>query len=202
MSVCCAVAVCCGCCGSVVVVGTRGGAGVVVGSSLLPRVVLGKLLLSPLPRAQLQASMSKRSLPQPPQLLQWWLGRALKKLTQLLRHRLVVGQTDLVEEVEGGYIEEGQVQNVDEEVAEEDREDDPDQVMLMTTAKTMKLAKKMSMSKGVARGNRREDADTVVKDDVEEVVREMVVVMCRCGCGGSLLVRRAASRVTLALLPC
>ena len=36
----CTVAVCCGCCGSVVVVGARGGAGVVVGSSLLPRVVL------------------------------------------------------------------------------------------------------------------------------------------------------------------
>ena len=40
--VCCAVTVrcCCGC-GSGVVVGARGGAGVVVGSSLLPRVVLG-----------------------------------------------------------------------------------------------------------------------------------------------------------------
>ena len=37
----CAVAVCCCCgCGSGVVVGARGGAGVVVGSSLLPRVVL------------------------------------------------------------------------------------------------------------------------------------------------------------------
>ena len=64
----------------------------------------------------------------------------MKKLTQLLRHRLVVDQTDLVEEVEGGYVEKGQVQNVDEEIAEENREDDPYQVMLMTTAKTMKLA--------------------------------------------------------------
>ena len=41
-SVGCAVAVRCGCCcGSVVVVGARGGAGVVVGSSLLPREVVG-----------------------------------------------------------------------------------------------------------------------------------------------------------------
>ena len=37
----CTVTVCCGCCGSVVVVGARGGAGVVVGSSLLPREVVG-----------------------------------------------------------------------------------------------------------------------------------------------------------------
>ena len=49
-----------------------------------------------------------------------------------------MGHADLVEEVEGGCVEEGQVQNVDVEVVEEDREDDPDQVMLMTTAKTMK----------------------------------------------------------------
>ena len=44
LAVCCAVAVrcsvCC-CCGIGVVVGTRGGAGAVVGSSLSPRVVLG-----------------------------------------------------------------------------------------------------------------------------------------------------------------
>ena len=37
----CTVTVCCGGCGSVVVVGARGGAGVVVGSSLLPREVVG-----------------------------------------------------------------------------------------------------------------------------------------------------------------
>ena len=43
--------------------GTRGGAGDGCCSSLSSRVVLGKLLLSPLPRTQLQASMSKRSLP-------------------------------------------------------------------------------------------------------------------------------------------
>ena len=110
----------------------------VVAPPSCPGSFWGKLSLSPLPRTQLQASMLKRSLPQPPQLLQWWLGRALKKLTQLLRHRLVVGHADLVEEVEGGCVEEGQVQNVDVEVVEEDREDDPDQVMLMTTAKTMK----------------------------------------------------------------
>ena len=41
-------------------------------------------------------------------------------------------------------VEEGLVQNVDVEVVEEGREDDPDQVMLMTTAKTMKLAKSRS----------------------------------------------------------
>ena len=66
----------------------------------------------------------------------------MKKLTQLLRHRLVVVHADRVEEVEGGYVEEGQVQNVDEEVAEEDREDDPDQVMLIgrTAAGQLKVA--------------------------------------------------------------
>ena len=87
----------------------------------------------------------------------------MKKLTQLLRHRLVVGQTDLVEEVEGGHVEKGQVQNVDEEVAEENRENDPYEVMLMTTAKTMKLAKKMSMSKVDAKRCREEGMDLVVE---------------------------------------
>ena len=64
--------------------------------------------------------------------------------TQRLRRRQVVDHADLVVGVEGVCVEEGQVQNVDVEVVEEDREDDPDQVMLMTTAKTMKLAKSMS----------------------------------------------------------
>ena len=42
LAVCCAVAVRCSVgCGSVVVVGARGGAGIVVGSSLLPREVVG-----------------------------------------------------------------------------------------------------------------------------------------------------------------
>ena len=87
----------------------------------------------------------------------------MKKLTQLLRHRLVVGQTDLVEEVEGDYVEGGQVQNVDEEVVEEDQEDDLHQVMLMTTAKTMKLAKSMSMSEVDARRCREGGMDLVVE---------------------------------------
>ena len=54
---------------------------------------------------------------------------------------MLLFKADRVEEVEGGYVEEGLGPNVDEEVVEEDREDDLDQVMLMTTAKTMKLAK-------------------------------------------------------------
>ena len=123
----------------------------------------------------------------------------MKKLTQLLRRRLVVVHADRVEEVEGGYVEEGQVQNVDEEVAEEDREDDPDQVTLMTTAKTMKLAKKMSMSKVDARRCREEGMDLVVERCEEEVVQKMVM-MCRCGGVMSLLVGRGAG--TVALLPC
>ena len=50
VAVCCVVPVCCAvtvrggcCCGRVVVVGARGGAGVVVGSSLLPREVVGEV---------------------------------------------------------------------------------------------------------------------------------------------------------------
>ena len=91
------------------------------------------------------------------------------------------------------------MQNVDEEVAEEDREDDPDQVTLMTTAKTMKLAKKMSMSKVDARRCREEGMDLVVERCEEEVVQKMVM-MCRCGGVMSLLVGRGAG--TVALLPC
>ena len=62
----------------------------------------------------------------------------MKKLTQLLRHRLVVGHADLVEEVDVGPVVEGLGPNVDEEVVEEDREDDLEKLMLMTTMKTMK----------------------------------------------------------------
>ena len=62
--------------------------------------------------------------------------------TQLLRHRHVVVHADRVEEVDAGYVEEGLGPNVDEEVVvEEDREDDLKQLVLMTTVKTMKLAK-------------------------------------------------------------
>ena len=50
------------------------------------------------------------------------------------------------------------------------------------TKRTKKSVKKMSMLEVVARWNRREDADHVAKDDVEEFVRKMV--MCRCGWGG------------------
>ena len=120
---------------------------------------------------------------------------------QLLRHRLVVGHADLVVGVDVGPVVEGLGPNVDEEVVVEDREDDLEQAMLMTTARTMKLAKRMSMSKtvGVAKNGRLEDADLVVERCVEEVVRKMVMVMCRCGGVVSLLVGRVA---TLALLPC
>ena len=53
--------------------------------------------------------------------------------------------------------------------------------MLMTTARTMKLAKSMSMLEVVARGNRLVDEDLVEEENVKEVGRKMV--MCRCGCG-------------------
>ena len=72
----------------------------------------------------------------------------------------------------------------------------------MTTAKTMKLAKKMSMSKVDARRCREEGMDLVVERCEEEVVQKMVMVMCRCGCGGSLLVGRGEPGVAIALLPC
>ena len=120
----------------------------------------------------------------------------------MLRHRLVVGHADLVEEVEGGCVEEGLAQNVDVEVVDEDREDDPDQVMLMTTAKTMKLAKKMSMSKVEAKRCHQVGKDLVDEGCVEEVDRKMV--MCRCG--GVVMSLTMASREDLdgtrALLPC
>ena len=79
--------------------------------------------------------------------------------TQLLRHRHVqlevVRLKDRVEKVDVGYVEEGLGPNVDEEIVEEDREDDLEQVMLMTTARTMKLAK--SMSEVDATDGRREE---------------------------------------------
>ena len=58
--------------------------------------------------------------------------------TQRLRRRQVVDHADLVVGVDVGPVVEGLGPNVDEEVVEEDREDDPDQMMLMTTVKTMK----------------------------------------------------------------
>ena len=104
-----------------------------------------------------------------------------------------MGHADLVEEVEGGCVEEGQAQNVDVEVVEEDREDDPDQVMLMTTAKTMKLAK--SRSEVVARCRRPSRRDLVEEDDVEEVVEQMLISRCG-GVVMSLLAGRVASGMT------
>ena len=102
--------------------------------------------------------------------------------TQLLRHKHVeVVHTDLVEEIDVGYVEEGLGPNVDVEVVEEDRKDDPEQVMLMTTARTMKLAK--SMSRVVARCCHQEGKGLVEEDCVEEIDRKMVM-MCRCGGGG------------------
>ena len=60
--------------------------------------------------------------------------------------------------------------------------------------------KSMSMLEVDAKRSREEDEDLVEKDCVEEVVRKMV--MCHCGCGGSLAIDRVASGMTLALLPC
>ena len=60
----------------------------------------------------------------------------------------------------------------------------------------------MSMSEVDATDGRREERDLVEEDDVEEVVRKMVIMMCRCGCGGSSLVRRGVPGVGVALLPC
>ena len=58
----------------------------------------------------------------------------------------------------------------------------------------------MSMSEVDATDGRREERDLVEEDDVKEVVRKMVIMMCRCGWGGwSLDMGRVA---TLALLPC
>ena len=58
----------------------------------------------------------------------------------------------------------------------------------------------MSMSEVVARCCRPSRRDLVEEDDVEEVVEQMLI--SRCGCGGSLLVCRGASGMTMALLPC
>ena len=106
-------------------------------------------------------------------------------------------------DIRRGYVEvaqedrvvEGLGPNVDEEVVDADREDDLEQAMLMTTARTMRLAK--SRSEVVARCCRPSQKDLVEEDDVEEVVEQMLI--SRCGCGGSLDMGRVA---TLALLPC
>ena len=100
-------------------------------------------------------------------------------------------------------VEEDLVQNVDVEVVvDEVREVDLLQLSKTMSKRTMKLTKSMSMLEVVARGNRLVDEDLVEEEDVKEVGRKMVM-MCRCGWGGSsLLVARGASGVTMALLPC
>ena len=117
--------------------------------------------------------------------------------------RDVDDRRDCEEVVPDDRVKEDLGPNVDEVVVEEDHKDDPYKVMLMTTAKTMKLAKKMSMSKVDARRCREEGMDLVVERCEEEVVQKMVMVMCRCGWGGeSLLVCRGEPGVAIALLPC
>ena len=74
------------------------------------------------------------------------------------------------------------MQNVDVEV-------DVDEVLevdVLQWTKTMskRKAKSMSMLEVEAKRCHQEGKDLVEEDDVEEVVRKMV--MCRCGCGGSL----------------
>ena len=120
---------------------------------------------------------------------------------QRLRRRQVVDHADLVVVVDVGPVVEGLGPNVDEEVAEEDREDDPDQVMLMTTARTMKLAKSMSRSKVEAKRCHQVGKDLVDEGCIEEVDKEMVM-MCRCGVVLSLDMGRGDLGLTRALLPC
>ena len=150
-----------------------------------PGLFWGKLSLSPLLRKQLLASKTMMSFPWLLQLLHQQPGVALKKPSKqtVLRNQLL--RRRQVEVVHADHVEEGLGPNVDEEVVDADREDDLEQAMLMTTAKTMKLAKKMfrlPKTVDVARDGRREDADLVVERCEEEVVQKMV--MCRCGWGG------------------
>ena len=107
-----------------------------------------------------------------------------------------------VEVVHADRVEEGLGPKVDEEIVDADREDDLEQLMLMTTARTMKLAKSMSMLEVDATDGRREIMDLVVERCEEEVVQEMVMVMRRCGGVESLLADRGEPGVAIALLPC
>ena len=109
-------------------------------------------------------------------------------------------------DVRRGYVEvaqedrvvEGLGPNVDEEVVDADREDDLEQAMSMTTARTMKLAKSVSVVD--ARQNREVDMDLVEKEDVKEVGKAMV--MGRCGGVMSLVTMGRGPRGIRALLPC
>ena len=94
-------------------------------------------------------------------------------------------------------VEEDLVPNVDVEVdVGELREVDVQQLSKTMSKRTMKLAKSVLVVD--AKRCHLEDAGLVEEADVEEV-REKMVMMCRCGWGGSLDMGRVA---TLALLPC
>ena len=120
---------------------------------------------------------------------------------QLLRRRRldVDDRRDCEEVVQKDRVEEGLVQNADVEV-------DVDEVLevdVLQWTKTMskRKAKSMSMLEVEAKRCHQVGKDLVEEDDVEEIVRKMV--MCHCGWGGlSLLVCRGASGMTMALLPC
>ena len=118
------------------------------------------------------------------------------KLQMLRRRRLDVDDRRGCEEVlQMTVCEEGLVKNVDGEVVV----DEVLEVDLLLSKMSKTKSVQMSMLEVVAKRGRREDADHVVKDDVEEVVQKMVM-MCRCGGVVSLMVGRVAG--TLALLPC
>ena len=123
------------------------------------------------------------------------------KLVQLLRHRLVdIVRRGCVEVVQNDHVEEDLEPNVDEVVVDEVLEVD---LLLSMMSKRTKKSVKMSTLKFVARWNRLEDADLVVKNCVDVVGRKMVIVMCRCGGVMSLLMEsREDPGLTGALLPC
>ena len=118
----------------------------------------------------------------------------------LRRRRLDVDdRRDCEEVVQKDRVEEGLVQNADVEV-------DVDEVLevdVLQWTKTMskRKAKSMSTLEVEAKRCHQVGKDLVEEDDVEEVVRKMV--MCRCGCGGLLpMASREDLDGTRALLPC
>ena len=90
---------------------------------------------------------------------------------QLLRHEREVDREDLVVKVDVGYVVGCRVPSVDADVVHEDLEVEVDQKMLMTTAKTMKMAR--SRLEVGARWSRPCRRDLVEVDCVEEVVQKM-----------------------------
>ena len=190
---------------------------VLIAPPFCPGLFWGKLLLSgPLRRKQLVASKKKKKekkqwVSQPSQLLRRWLRRALSKMSekgalksQMLRpeRRDVVVRRGRQEDVHVDHdVEEGLVQNVGVEVVvDEVLEVD---LLLPTMSKTKTMQMSMLTKKvDVAKDDRLEDVDRVVKSDVDVVGKEMLM-MCRCGWGGlSLLVCRGEPGVAMALLPC